>query len=72
MPKSWYLPETPDSAVDTIEDIAFILDFLSDIYSQENPEPIKLSADGDAGLYFLLSFMRDSLEAAVGVLAKAK
>jgi len=71
MPKQWYLPEKPDDAVDAIEDVAFILDFLSDIYSQENPEPIKLSADGDAGLYFLLSFMSDSLKASIGILVKA-
>ena len=63
--KCWYQPQTACEAADAIENVRFIVCFLSDTIAQEGLKPgsgIRLSECGSTGLYQIYSFIEDVLD----------
>jgi hypothetical protein len=65
MPDKWYQPSTSDDAVGAIEDCRLIVSFLSDCVTQEDSSSFKLSKNGHAGLYYILSLMEGVMDDSV-------
>ncbi len=63
MSKMWQPPQNADDAVNTLDMLSDLIQFVNDLTSQPSP-PINeytLSQDGYSGLYFFLCFIQDTI-----------
>jgi len=60
----WYVPQTAQDAIDTVENCRNIIRFLTDNLTQEGFKPgseYSLTEEGTSGLYLIHSFVNDIL-----------
>ncbi len=63
MPKIWQPPQNADDAVNTLDMLSDLIQFVNDLTAMPSP-PINeypLSQDGYSGLYFFLCFIQDTI-----------
>ena len=70
MAESWYFPETRPEALDSLEDITFVIDFIQDSIPRQAEAEYVLSDRGAAGFGLLLSFLQDTIIRSSIVLGK--
>ena len=61
--RMWQTPQTPGEAVDTLEKLTDVIQFIADLTAQPTL-PINeytFSQDGYSGLFFFLSFIQDTI-----------
>ena len=61
--RMWQKPQTPGEAVDTLEKLTDVIQFITDLTAQPTL-PINeytFSQDGYTGLFFFLSFVQDTI-----------
>lgn len=68
--QSWFLPENRQDAVDCLEVLPNIIDFLVETLPRGPEEEYVLSPDATSGLGFMLMFMRDTMETCNAIISK--
>ncbi len=72
MPNPWYTPEDALQAEDCLNNVASILSFISDTIAQTPDDNLQISADGQNGLFFLLTFMKSAMKQSLNQIAKRR
>ena len=67
----WYRPKDAKAAVDTLDQIASVVAFLSDaLLVEEWGKHLELSAEGTEGLHSILSFIEDTLHGSIKLITE--
>ena len=67
----WYRPKDARDAVDTLDQIASVIAFLSDaLLVEEWGKHLELSAEGAGGLNSILSFIEDTMKDSIELITE--
>jgi hypothetical protein len=68
---SWFRPRNAREAVDTLMQVKSIVALLTEtVPSEEQGENLELSEEGSDGLYFLLSFVEETMGDCIELISK--
>lgn len=72
MPKIWSTPQTSSEAVNTLDMLVSLIQFVDDLTAMPSApiDEYPFSKDGFSGLYFFLGFVQDTIGDCVNAITK--